>query len=70
MPPLLCAHRSSPCAQVHDDVVLEVDADALVPTAALVRAVLVAAGERMGVTAPLAVRLRAGPNWDALTDLD
>ena len=51
-------------------MVLEVDAEALVPTAALVRAVLVAAGERMGVTAPLAVRLRAGPNWDALTDLD
>ena len=46
-------------------------AAALAETAALVRAVvLVRAGEDAGVTAPLAVRLRAGPDWDALTDLD
>ena len=31
------AVRACACAQVHDDVVLEVDAEALVPTAALVR---------------------------------
>ena len=56
--------------QVHDDVVLEVDAAALPAVAALVRAVLVRAGVDAGVTAPLAVRLRAGPDWHALTDVD
>jgi DNA polymerase I-like protein with 3'-5' exonuclease and polymerase domains len=55
---------------VHDDVVLEVAPDALPAMAALVRAVLVRAGVDAGVTAPLAVRLRAGPDWHALKDVD
>jgi DNA polymerase I-like protein with 3'-5' exonuclease and polymerase domains len=55
---------------VHDDVVLEVDAAALPRVAALVRAVMEGAGAAAGVTVPLAVRLRAGPDWHNLADLD
>jgi DNA polymerase I-like protein with 3'-5' exonuclease and polymerase domains len=56
--------------QVHDDVVLEVDEPALARVAALVRGVLVRAGVDAGVTAPLAVRLRSGPNWHDLQDVE
>jgi DNA polymerase I-like protein with 3'-5' exonuclease and polymerase domains len=55
---------------VHDDVMLEVDEAALPELAALTRAVMVQAGVDAGVRAPLAVRLRHGPNWHALADMD
>ncbi len=62
--------HAPPLTQVHDDAVLEVDAAALPRVAALVRSVMVGAGVAAGVTVPLAVRLRAGPNWHDLVDLD
>ena len=57
-------------AQVHDDVMLEVEEAALPEVAALTRAVMVQAGADAGLRAPLAVRLRYGPNWHNLTDMD
>ena len=56
--------------QVHDDVMLEVDEAALPELAALTRAVMVQAGVDAGLRVPLAVRLRHGPNWHSLADMD
>lgn len=64
--------RAALVLSVHDDLVLEVydAAGQLASVAGMVRAAMLHAGARAGLTAPLAVRLRAGPSWDALTDLD
>ena len=56
--------------QVHDDVMLEVDEASLPELAALTRAVMVQAGVDAGLRVPLAVRLRHGPNWHNLADMD
>jgi DNA polymerase theta len=55
---------------VHDDVVLEVDADALPWAATLVRSVLLDAGAAAGVAVPLDVELSFGPSWGQLSVLD
>lgn len=55
---------------VHDDVVLQVAPKDLAWAAGTVRATLVASGERAGLSVPLEVQLRAGPDWDALRALD
>ena len=55
---------------VHDDVVLEVDTQALPWAAALVRTVLMEAGKAAGVTVPLEVQLSTGPSWGQLSELE
>ena len=51
-------------------MVVEVDEAALPELAALTRAVMVQAGIDAGLRVPLAVRLRHGPNWHSLADMD
>ena len=66
-----CSRSAPLCTpQVHDDVMLEVEEAALPEIAALTRAVMVQAGVDFGLRAPLAVRLRYGPNWHDLADMD
>ena len=61
--------RAQLVLSVHDDAVLEVDAHALAWAAGLLRRVMTDAGAAAGLRVPLAVQLRAGTNWDALSVL-
>lgn len=54
---------------VHDELVFEVPVPRLGEVAAAVRRAMLAAGEELGMRAPLAVRLTAGANYGALEEL-
>jgi DNA polymerase I-like protein with 3'-5' exonuclease and polymerase domains len=54
---------------VHDELVFEVAVAGLGEAAGVVRDAMLAAGEALGMRAPLAVRLTAGPNYGALEEL-
>jgi DNA polymerase-1 len=53
--------------QVHDELVLEVDRPDVAATAALVRRTMEGAAE---LSVPIVTEVHAGPNWDALVELD
>ena len=60
----------APRAQIHDELLLEVEAGALHAVAAMVRGCMESVATRLGLRVPLPVQLRAGASWGELTELE